>query len=75
MGCVCKPDGQILFEHGRSDAAWLGRFQDWRSNGHAKSLGGVWNREPLEMVHDAGLSVISSRRSFLGILHTIVAAP
>lgn len=76
MARVCKTDGRILLvEHGRSDGKWLGPFQDWRADSHAKALGCVWNKEPLEIVHQAGLSVVASRRSFFGVFHSIVAAP
>lgn len=76
MARVCKPGGKILLlEHGRSNRGWLGRFQDWRADGHAKQLGCVWNKEPLDLVRDAGLHVVSARRSFLGIFHNIVASP
>ena len=76
MARVCKPTGKILLlEHGRSNRGWLGRFQDWRANSHAKQLGCIWNREPQDMVLEARLRVISARRSFMGVFHTIVAAP
>ena len=76
MRRVCKPDGQILLlEHGRSRLPWLARFQDRRSDAHARALGCRWNREPLQLVHDAGLAVREARRIFLGIIHVIVAAP
>ena len=76
MARVCKPGGKILLlEHGRSNRGWLGQFQDWRADSHARQLGCVWNREPQDMVLEAGLLVISARRSFLGIFHTVVASP
>ncbi len=76
MGRVCKKDGRILLlEHGRSDGRILGRLQDWRADSYAKKLGCVWNREPAEMVRRAGLEVIESRRSFLGIFYSIMARP
>ena len=75
MARVCRKDGRVLLlEHGRSDGRRLGRFQDWRSESHARSLGCVWNREPLELVREAGLNVISNKRSFFGIFHSIVVA-
>ena len=76
MARVCKKGGRILLlEHGRSNGKWLGHFQDWRAESHAKALGCVWNREPLELVNEARLSVIASRRSFFGIFHSIIATP
>lgn len=76
MRRVCKPDGQILLlEHGRSRSPWLARFQDRRADAQARMLGCRWNREPLELVRDAGMAVRNARRVFFGIIHLIVAAP
>ncbi len=76
MARVCKDDGRILLlEHGRSDRRWVGRFQDWREDAHAKSLGCHWNREPLQLVQEAGLRVRSAKRSFFGVFHRIEATP
>ena len=76
MARVCRPNGKILLlEHGRSNRGWLGRIQDWRAESHARQLGCVWNKEPQDIVLEARLYVISARRSFLGIFHTIVASP
>lgn len=76
MARVCRPDGRILLlEHGRSDREWLGRWQDRRAGRHAKQLGCHWNREPLELVRQAGLTVVTARRIFFGIFHEIEARP
>jgi ubiquinone/menaquinone biosynthesis C-methylase UbiE len=76
MARVCRSEGRILLlEHGRSDREWLGRFQDRNADKHAKQLGCRWNREPLDLVRQAGLNVISARRTFLGIFHMIEASP
>lgn len=76
MARVCKPDGKILLlEHGRSNRNWIGRFQDWRVEKHAKQLSCVWNKEPHDMVLEAGLEVTSARRSFFGVFHSITAKP
>lgn len=76
MARVCRADGRILLlEHGRSDREWLGRWQDRRADRHAKALGCRWNREPLELVRQAGLRLIAARRTFFGIFHDIVAMP
>ena len=73
---VCKQDGRVLLlEHGKSDGRWLGRFQDRRAESHARSLGCVWNREPLELIHEAGLNVISNKRSLLAVFHSVVTTP
>jgi ubiquinone/menaquinone biosynthesis C-methylase UbiE len=76
MARVCRPDGRILLlEHGRSDREWLGRWQDRRADNHAKRLGCRWNREPLDVVRQAGLKVLATERTFLGILHLLEATP
>ena len=75
-GRVCKPDGRILLlEHGRSSLEWLARCQDRRAERHAKFLGCHWNREPQELVHQAGLRLSSARRAFFGIFHVLEAKP
>jgi ubiquinone/menaquinone biosynthesis C-methylase UbiE len=76
MARVCRPGGRIvLVEHGRSDREWLGRWQDRREAGFAKQLGCHWNREPLELVREAGLKIIEAQRMFFGIFHEIQVEP
>lgn len=76
MARVCRPEGRILLlEHGRSDRQWMGRWQDARADRHAKRLGCRWNREPLDLVRQAGLRVLKAERTFLGILHLLDAMP
>ena len=76
MQRVCRPDGRILlFEHGRSSFAPAGWVQDRMAEGHARRIGCHWNREPLEFVRAAGLTIVQSRRSILGVLHLIEATP
>lgn len=76
MARVCRADGRILLlEHGRSDRNWLGRWQDRRAPRHAEMLGCQWNREPLDLVRQAGLRLVSNRRTFFGVLHMIEAVP
>lgn len=76
MARVCRRDGQILLlEHGRSDREWLGRWQDRNAEKHAKHVNCNWNREPLELVKEAGLKVMESNRYVFGMLHAIVAKP
>jgi ubiquinone/menaquinone biosynthesis C-methylase UbiE len=76
MARVCKPAGRILLlEHGRSDRKWLARWQDRHADQFSKPLGCHWNREPLELVRQAGLKVDNSRRVFFGVFHQIEAAP
>ena len=76
MGRVCRAGGKILLlEHGRSNREWLARWQDRHADQFAKPLGCHWNREPLELVRQAGLKVNNSRRVFFGVFHRIEAAP
>jgi ubiquinone/menaquinone biosynthesis C-methylase UbiE len=76
MARVCRDGGRILLlEHGRSDRGWIGGWQDRRADTHAKQLGCRWNREPLDLVQEAGLKIISAERRFLGIFHMIEATP
>lgn len=76
MARVCRADGRILLlEHGRSDRGWLGNWQDRRADRHAKALGCRWNREPFDLVRQAGLKPIAAERVFLGIFHLIETVP
>lgn len=76
MGRVCRPGGRILLlEHGRSSWGRLARWQDRQAQRHAERFACHWNREPLELVQDAGLLPLYARRSFFGMLHEIVALP
>ncbi len=76
MARVCRADGRILLlEHGRSDRLWLGRWQDRRADRHAKALGCRWDREPLDLVRQAGLTLLAARRIFFGVIHLIQASP
>ncbi len=74
LGRVCRPSGRVLLlEHGRSDRAWLGGFQDRRAAKHAEPLGCQWNREPLQLVEQSGLRVVHAERHFFGVFHLIQA--
>lgn len=76
MARVCSMTGKVLvLEHGRSDRDRLGRWQDRYEDLFAKPFGCHWNREPLRLVRDAGLKLISAGRSFLGIFYRIEAEP
>ncbi len=76
MTRVCRADGRVLLlEHGRSTYRWAGRLQDRLADRHAARLACHWNREPLDLVHKAGLKVLVSRRHLLGIYHVIEAQP
>jgi ubiquinone/menaquinone biosynthesis C-methylase UbiE len=76
MQRVCKPGGQILLlEHGRSSWEWLGRYQDRHVQATVAQSGCRWNHEPLQVAAAAGLSIVATHRTGLGILHTIQAVP
>ena len=74
MGRVSRSDGRILLlEHGHSNRRWLASLQDRFADRQAKALGCHWNREPLELVRQAGLDVVASRRTRRGVYHSIRA--
>jgi ubiquinone/menaquinone biosynthesis C-methylase UbiE len=77
MGRVCRPGGRILLlEHGRSSWSWLANYQDRHAYQHYQANAGCrWHQDPLELVRMSGLQIVSSRRSRLGIFHSIVATP
>jgi ubiquinone/menaquinone biosynthesis C-methylase UbiE len=76
MARVCRPGGRILLvEHGRSSLDALGRWQDRHEGWVGRRVGCHWNREPRELVEEAGLTVLTQRRRFLGVFHGIVATP
>jgi ubiquinone/menaquinone biosynthesis C-methylase UbiE len=76
MGRVCNPNGRILLlEHGRSSREWLGRWQDLRADKHERQFGCRWNLEPLKLVAQSGLKVLSVQTTFFGIFYLIEAAP
>jgi len=74
---VCRPDGLILLlEHGHSNVRWLARFQDRNEYQHYQDHTGCrWNQDPLGLVQSAGLKVLRSKRSVLGVFHSIDATP
>ncbi len=76
MSRVCRPDGRILLvEHGRSERGWAARYQDRRAEAHERMIGCRWNREPLELVRQAGLQITRADRRFLGVFYSIEARP
>ncbi len=76
MSRVCKSDGSLLLlEHGRSNQSLFGRLQDVFAERFARHSGCHINREPLELVREAGIDILSHRRSCLGILHVMEAKP
>jgi ubiquinone/menaquinone biosynthesis C-methylase UbiE len=76
MARVCRTDGKVLLlEHGRSDGERIGRWQDRHADKFAKAAGCHCNREPLELVQQAGLKIVRARRSFFGVFFQIEAEP
>jgi ubiquinone/menaquinone biosynthesis C-methylase UbiE len=77
MKRVCRPDGLILLlEHGHSNLPWLARFQDRHEYQYYQDHAGCrWNQDPLDLVESAGIKVLNSKRSVLGIFHSIEATP
>jgi ubiquinone/menaquinone biosynthesis C-methylase UbiE len=75
MSRVCRPGGSILLlEHRRSTSRLLGRLQDRLADRHARTLACQWNRDPLKLVQQAGISIVETHRTFFGIYHLIVAS-
>lgn len=77
MKRVCRPDGLILLlEHGHSNIPWLANYQDRHEYRHYLDHAGCrWNQDPLDLVQSAGIKILKSQRSVLGIFHSIEAMP
>jgi ubiquinone/menaquinone biosynthesis C-methylase UbiE len=77
MERVCRTGGLILLlEHGHSSLPWLAKYQDRHVLQHFQQNAGCrWNQDPLDLIKEAGLKVVSSKRFGLGMFHAIVAAP
>ena len=77
MKRVCRPNGLILLlEHGHSNLPWLANFQDRNEYKHFQDHAGCrWNQDPLDLVQAGGMRVLKSKRSILGMFHSIEAVP
>ncbi len=77
MKRVSRPVGQILLlEHGHSRVPWIAGFQDrYAPQYYQKNSGCRWNQDPLDLVQEAGLKILKSKRSVLGIFYLIEAMP
>ena len=76
MRRVCKPDGRILLlEHGRSSVQLFGRLQDRLADRQAGAFGCHWNREPRQLIEQAGLRLVSDRTHLFGVVHVVEATP
>lgn len=75
MKRVTRSGGLILLlEHGHSSWKWLANHQDRHVLPHYQQHAGCrWNQEPLDLVKEAGLKIMNSKRFSLGIFHTIEA--
>jgi len=74
---VCRPDGLILLlEHGHSNLPWIARYQDRNEDQHYQDHAGCrWNQDPLDLVQSADLQVLKSKRSILGMFHSMEVRP
>lgn len=73
---VCKKDGRLLLlEHGRSSNERVERWMDRKAEKNAEILGCYWNREPLALIRQAGLTIVTARRFLLGMFHMVEAKP
>ncbi len=76
MRRVCKPEGRILLiEHGRSSLSWLAHYQDRHVQEQIEQGGCRWNQEPQQLVTQAGLRILSAKRDFFGVFHTLALSP
>jgi ubiquinone/menaquinone biosynthesis C-methylase UbiE len=77
MKRVCRPEGLLLLlEHGHSDWPWLAKYQDRNEYQHYQDHAGCrWNQDPLDLLRSAGIKVLKSKRSILGMFHSIEARP
>jgi len=73
---ACRKDGKILLiEHGPSDWKIIAAAQkllvgEW----HVRKYGCHWDREPHQLVKQAGLPLHTHHRHFFGVLHVIETA-
>jgi len=74
---VCRPDGLILLlEHGHSNLPWMARYQDRNEDQHYQDHAGCrWNQDPLDLFQSADLQVLKSKRSILGMFHSMEVRP
>lgn len=76
MAAVCKPGGQlILLQHGKASWGWLNHRLDDEAQAHFAKWGCWWNRDILQLVHEAGLIVESCSRWHFGTTYVIKARP
>lgn len=72
MARALKPGGKILLlEHGVSSWKWLNNILDSHAAAHYKKWGCQWNRDILQIVHDAGLQIESESRWHFGTTYML----
>lgn len=76
MGRVCHPEGRILLiEHGPSSVGLIDRWIVHTEAAQAEALACHAHRDHPALVEEAGLTILSLRRSHFGIFYRIEAAP
>eukprot|EP01127_Copromyxa_protea_P012366 TRINITY_DN3216_c0_g1_i1.p1 TRINITY_DN3216_c0_g1~~TRINITY_DN3216_c0_g1_i1.p1 ORF type:complete len:136 (-),score=26.88 TRINITY_DN3216_c0_g1_i1:10-417(-) len=77
MQRVCKEDGVILLlEHGRStNHNWLSSHLDRKAELHHADWGCWWNRNIEQLVTEAGLEIVNTKKQNLGTTYFYVAKP
>lgn len=76
MARVCSPEGRLLLlEHGPSSIPWIDRWIERNEPHHAEHLACYSHRDHPALVREAGLELLSVRRSHFGIFYRIEAAP
>ena len=75
IGRVCRPGGQVLLlEHGRSKVDRLAAYQEKTAAAHYEAHAGCrWNQDPIELIKEAGLQLVSVDRATLGVFYMIKA--
>lgn len=76
MKRVTKPNGKLLFlEHDISSSHFLGAAQRLLSSGYAKLIGCRWDRNPMSLLNQTGLAIVSQKRVGFGIFYVMIAKP
>lgn len=69
---VCRTGGNLLFlEHGLSSTSWVRSFQRSHPQFLIKRFGCHWDRGPLQLLNQAGLTDVLCARAFFGIFYSM----